>query len=699
MKRTPCAVALLAIVFAGIIAGASSAQLVTQAGPYRIELSTDPSTIPIGAAKLLIKVTDAAGKPIEDVQVTAIAQMPGMPMGEREETATPKPGQPGVYSAPVQFAMAGAYDATIKITGPKGTSSAKVSVKTGQNTGTLSTTGGGQGPSFSSWPILPWLLVAGLVLFTAYRIRKTGQSPSLRGLMNLRTLAGIALLVVVYLISSWAVKKFTKPGHMSVIEAQAMDMSVMKPPIGAVPVAAMAAKRQPIESTVRYSGSAVSYVDVEVAPRVTGTINSMPPYGGDRVQPGQVVARLDTNELRSRVNEQFANVSMAEHATKIARMEAEQARNQTSQARAHVQETRDDVSNAQADLSAAQQEVDAAEQERASAVADLETAQSGVADAQAQLAAAQADQGYWSAQITRSEGLVKTGAISQQEYQQDRAQAENANSKVRQAQAKVNQANSGVQSAQSKIKKADAMIASANSKSRGMEAKLRGARSKVVQAQDSARAQAAAAAAAQHHVMHTQAGEQQAQAQLNTARVVAGYTEIRSDIEGVVTQRLIGPGVLVLPGQAILRISQERPIRLQSNVAPTDLAGIRVGSSVRVFNVKDPDHSVSARVSSVFPAADPVARTSIVEALYANADRRFVPGDYISMDITTGQNRSALVVPASAIVWQPQATSPVIATAQQAAVWVIQSGTPEKTVYTCAMHPEVKEEKPGKCPT
>ena len=65
------------------------------------------------------------------------------------------------------------------------------------------------------------------------------------------------------------------------------------------------------------------------------------------------------------------------------------------------------------------------------AEADLETAQSGVTEAQAMLAAAKADQAYWTVQIKRSETLVKAGAISQQENQQDKDQYENANSKVR----------------------------------------------------------------------------------------------------------------------------------------------------------------------------------------------------------------------------------------------------------------------------
>ncbi|HLV79920.1 MAG TPA: efflux RND transporter periplasmic adaptor subunit, partial [Chthonomonadaceae bacterium] len=479
----------------------------------------------------------------------------------------------------------------------------------GQTTGALSTGGGGK--SLSLWPLIPWLLGGGLGIFILYRIGKSGQRVRLRGILNLGVLAGIALLVVVYLVSAWAVRTYTRPGHMSVIEAQAMDMSAMKPPVGAVPVAAMAALREPIEATVRYSGSAVSYQDVEVTPRVTGTLVWMPFYPGDRVRAGQVVARLDTSELQSRVNEQAANVTMAEHQHMIAGIQAQQAQYQAAQAQAQVSEAVQNVANAQSNLNAAQQEVSADEDERAGAQADLESAQTGVTNAQAQLAAVQADQTYWQAEIKRSQALAKSGAISQQEFQSDQAQAENAFSKVRQAQAGLQQANAGVRAALSRLRKAEAMIASARAKARGMQAMLLASRSKVAQAQDNARALASAAAAAEHEIPHTEAGVQQAQAQLNTARVVAGYTEIRAEVDGRVTQRLLSPGQLVQPGQTILKVSQERPIRLQANVAESDLPNIHVGDRVRVSMMRDHAHAVYARVTSLFPAADPVARTSI----------------------------------------------------------------------------------------
>ena len=60
--------------------------------------------------------------------------MPGMAMGEQEEPALPRRGEPGTYVAPAQFAMAGAYTTTVKISGPRGDATATIPLRTGQNT-------------------------------------------------------------------------------------------------------------------------------------------------------------------------------------------------------------------------------------------------------------------------------------------------------------------------------------------------------------------------------------------------------------------------------------------------------------------------------------------------------------------------------------------------------------------------------------
>lgn len=697
-------------------------------GPFHVELTSDPAVVPTGPARLSLKITDGSGQPVQGANVRVLTQMPGMPMGEREEEALPQADQPGVYAAPAAFGMKGGYNATVHISASQGEGSAVIPLRTGLNTATTSGSG---------W--WPWLLGIPVVGFILYRMRRTGQRVNLRPLRSWQFLVGAGLLVLTLLIATWAVQKFTAPGHMSVIDAQAMDMTVMKPPVGALPVAAMAAKRQTVEATVTYTGSAVPFVEQDVTARVTGSLVWMPYYPGQRVKRGELVARLDSAELSSKANEQAANRSMAEHREQIARLQYQQSLGQKSQAQAGVAQARGAVADAESgkrkaqagvrtaetelaaarsEAAGAEQDTQAAAEERANAAADLEGTRTQIADAQAGLQAARADQQYQAERLKRSQVLLTSGAVSREEFEQDRALARNADAKVRQAQARLDQVNAAVRGAQSRVRKAEAMLAAARAKVSQMAAKVQGAQTRIEEAQAdvaasaakleqmraavdaaqaNARSMAAASNAAQHEIPHAAAAVQQARAQLTTAQVVRGYTEIRANVDGMITQRLIGPGTLVNPGQTILRVSQVSPIRLQANVAEGDLARIYPGDPVRVRRTGE-GRVLTARVSAVFPAVDPSARTGVVEAMLPNRDGYFLPGQYLQMEIVTAAARNAVVVPARSLQWQPRPTGEVLATSATPSVWLIQAGEAEKTIYTCTMHPEVKQDKPGKCP-
>jgi RND family efflux transporter MFP subunit len=159
-----------------------------------------------------------------------------------------------------------------------------------------------------------------------------------------------------------------------------------------------------------------------------------------------------------------------------------------------------------------------------------------------------------------------------------------------------------------------------------------------------------------------EAGVAQARAALAGAATARGYAAIRSQVDGVVTQRAISPGVLVNPGQAILKIAQIQPIRLQANVAEADLARVRVGARVTLRRQNETGSGVVARVTSIAPAVDPVARTGVVEAVVPNREARFLPGHYVVMEIETGQQSSVLRVPSRAIRWRTSPSGGVLST-------------------------------------
>ncbi len=616
------------------------------------------------------------------------------------------------------------------------------------------------------------------------------ETPAPRRL-NWGVFGAILSLVAIILVARYAVTHLRRPGSMSVIEAQAMDMSVMKPPIGAVPVEVVTAISGPVRARVSYSGSVLAFNEQIIAPRVTGRIVSMPVYPGDRVRRGQLLVRLDSDELRAKENSARAALEAASQDRLIAGNEADSARSAQNQARAeaaraagmsaegaaqvelarsNARGARAEIEAAQRGVSGAQSEVGAARAERAmagagvveaganlsDARAEVENARALVAQSQARLPQAQAEASAARAALDfarqkreRSAELLKQGAISREEFQADdaafasaQAQVSAAGAKVREAGGDIAAAQAGVRQASAKLRAAGAKLSgaragvaraeasivtatekvaqmrvaieTARAKSVGSQTEIEAARARLAQSRsgiDVAQAQTQGAGAgvlkAGNQAARAASMAAQAQSQLAEAAVVRGYTQIRALADGVVTKRLMAPGSLVNAGQTVLEIAQISRVRFQASVAQSDLDAVRVGAPVRVRSASNASKSISTVVSAVFPAANSGSRTGIIEAVAPNANFAFKPGEAIVMEISVSQTFSsqtssaALKVPSEALIMAPQSggEGQVVSLEEGASVWTMERVTAGKpSIYTCTMHPQIREEKPGDCP-
>lgn len=416
----------------------------------------------------------------------------------------------------------------------------------------------------------------------------------------------LGILIGLLILSTWAVKYFKRPGQMTVIESQAMDMTAMKPPVGSVPVATEFVTRGSFSAKVRYTGSVAPYDEQTIYPRIEGWLSGLKVYNGDRVRAGQLLAVLDAS----------GGVPLAE--SNLAQMQAE-----WNAALAEVQIARREVEAARARINAAQQAVTQAEKDLESSKASLE---------------------YWKAEIKREANLLKEGAVSQQEYESEKAQMIAAEADVENKQARLAEMKAGVSAARAEF----------NSKQSSIQA---------------ARNTADAAGAAR-----------------TSAAIVNSYRYIKAPFSGVVTKRYISPGVLVTPGMAILNIAQIDKVRLQANVAEQDLGSIRIGSEVVAHTAQ---RAIRGVVTSISPAADPVSHTALVEAIVDNPDHTLIPGQFVSMEIAVSSSVDAITVPSSAITTKDG----------QDAVWITRCTTPKgETTYYCTMHPEVVSDRPSLCP-
>ena len=143
------------------------------------------------------------------------------------------------------------------------------------------------------------------------------------------------------------------------------------------------------------------------------------------------------------------------------------------------------------------------------------------------------------------------------------------------------------------------------------------------------------AAAAKAKIDQERAMSRETDAALTGATTRQGYAEIRSTVDGVVTERVVSPGVLASPGVTVLKVAQTTPIRLQANVPEQDLARIRVGSPVLV-QARNQKEWTEAKVTSVAPSVGSESRLGMVEAVIPNEEGKFVPGQFISMRMAVG---------------------------------------------------------------
>ena len=346
----------------------------------------------------------------------------------------------------------------------------------------------------------------------------------------------LLMLGILVAAGAWALYATYRPGR------PAMDMN-MRVTSGATPfpVAVVPVERGAISGAVVYTGSVAPLNEEDIYPRVTGRIVDMLVYPGDAVRAGQVLARLDSVEISSRLRE---------------------------------------------------------------AEAALAAARAGRVQMERELAMTEAEAGYARGVAARTERLFNTGAVSKQENESDSALAATAEAKL--------------EAARAKLHVAGAMLAQGEAASR-------------------------------------------------TATIVRNYSDIVSSTSGYVVKRLVAPGVLVQPGTVILKVAQIDKVRLQANVGEKDLGSIRVGSPVWVATAAPGQPLLAATVSAVFPSVEQGSRTAVVEALVDNAARRLLPGQYVTMQFSTGQREQALIVPAPTVVRM----------GGKATVWVVKDGRAE----------------------
>jgi len=145
-----------------------------------------------------------------------------------------------------------------------------------------------------------------------------------------------------------------------------------------------------------------------------------------------------------------------------------------------------------------------------------------------------------------------------------------------------------------------------------------------------------------------QGSRMSAEGKYRSAEAQLSYSEIRSPIDGYVTDRPLYVGDLAAANQPILTVMDTSRLIAKSHIAQSDAAVLKVGNPAEL-KIPGLDEPIKGRVSLVSPALDPGSTTIEVWAEAIKPNPALKPGMTVEVSMTAKTVKDALVVPTPAV--------------------------------------------------
>lgn len=153
-------------------------------------------------------------------------------------------------------------------------------------------------------------------------------------------------------------------------------------------------------------------------------------------------------------------------------------------------------------------------------------------------------------------------------------------------------------------------------------------------------------------ITDTQAAQGQltsAEGKLESAQAQVSFANLRSPIDGVVTERPLFPGETTAAGTPVITVMDTSSLLAKLHLAQASAQKLSVGHPAKI-TVPGLEEAVSATVSFISPALDPGSTTVEVWLRLPNTDGRFKVGTPVHAVIEGATVQNALQVPPAAIV-------------------------------------------------
>jgi len=139
-----------------------------------------------------------------------------------------------------------------------------------------------------------------------------------------------------------------------------------------------------------------------------------------------------------------------------------------------------------------------------------------------------------------------------------------------------------------------------------------------------------------------------AQGKYLNAQAQLSYSEIRSPIDGVVTDRPQYQGELATANQPLLTVMNTSKLIAKAHISQTEAVLLKVGNKAEI-ELPGLDEPIKAKVTLVSPALDPGSTTIEVWVESTKSNPALKPGMNARVNLIAKSEENALVVPAAAV--------------------------------------------------
>jgi RND family efflux transporter MFP subunit len=369
-----------------------------------------------------------------------------------------------------------------------------------------------------------------------------------------------------------------------------------------VPVKLISINPTSLQETSEFVGTLEARQAVEVRSEVEGRINQVLVEAGDFVEFGQMIARLNSNELET--NLRAAQANLVQTRARLAELKAGSRPEEIAQAQAKLIE----------------------------AQAELEDAQSGsllaeINQAVSQIDAIKAAQNLAERRVDRFQTLSKQGAISQDEFDELLSEKATTAANLKAAERRLEQLE------QNRYREINLRQAVVEQEAQALQRLRNGNRPEEIQ---QAEAQVAASVA-----------------QVRRYEVLLQEMIITAPFSGMIGDVIIKLGDYVRSGDIVTTLTENQQLELRLPIPIERKSDLRLGLPVQIQDSQGNNLGVG-QISFISPTVNQASQTILAKALLNPDNQALKDGQFVKARVVWNQRQNQVVIPLTAVIFQGQ---------------------------------------------